>query len=172
MPASSPSAAATAAPRMASLFMVFSLLVGRVPAARDGRRAAAQALGAYGQAGLPVFVRVRQRWSPRTAQCVGCRISAGDTVARMELGWTRAQGTATRAAWEQVLRPVAGELTRIARAMSVEGVEEIAELPPDLLPDAESFEGNRASAEASILGFAQLLDLGADPAAASLGAAT
>jgi sugar diacid utilization regulator len=43
---------------------------------------------------------------------------------------------------------------------------------PDLLSDAESFEANRASTEASILGFAQILDQGADPAATSLGAAT
>ena len=36
----------------------------------------------------------------------------------------------------------------------------------------ESFEANRASTEASILGFAQVLEQGADPAATSLGAAT
>ena len=50
--------------------------------------------------------------------------------------------------------------------------EAIGERLPDLLPDRESFEANRASTEASILGFAQILEQGADPAAASLGAAT
>ena len=59
-----------------------------------------------------------------------------------------------------------------AREMSVEVTREIGERLPDLLPDPESFEANRASTEASILGFAQILEHGADPAAASLGAAT
>ena len=56
--------------------------------------------------------------------------------------------------------------------MSVEVTRAIGERLPDLLPDPESFEANRASTEASILGFAQILEHGADPAATSLGAAT
>ena len=50
--------------------------------------------------------------------------------------------------------------------------EEIGQRLPDLLPDSESFEANRASTEASILGFAEILEQGADPARISLGAPT
>ena len=56
--------------------------------------------------------------------------------------------------------------------MSVEVTRAIGERLGDLLPDPESFEANRASTEASILGFAQILDDGADPGAVSLGAGT
>ena len=49
---------------------------------------------------------------------------------------------------------------------------QIGQQLPDLLPDSESFEANRASTEASILGFAQILEQGADPARISLGAPT
>ena len=77
-----------------------------------------------------------------------------------------------RRAWEQVLRPVAAELAACAAEMSVEVTGAIGQRLGDLLPDPESFEANRASTEASILGFAQILEQGADPAAASLGAAT
>lgn len=90
----------------------------------------------------------------------------------MEPEWTRAQSGTGRATWERVLRPVATELAQRASMMSVDVVTEIAERLTDLLPDAESFEGNRASAEASIVAFAQILEAGADPAAASLAAAT
>ena len=91
---------------------------------------------------------------------------------RMEPEWSRAQDGAQRRAWDQVLRPVAAELATRAREMSVEVTEAIGERLPDLLPDRESFEANRASTEASILGFAQILEQGADPAGTSLGAAT
>ena len=90
----------------------------------------------------------------------------------MEPDWSRALNSGQRRAWEMVLRPVAGELVARAREMSVEVTRAIGERLPDLLPDPESFEANRASTEASILGFAQILEHGADPAATSLGAAT
>ena len=79
---------------------------------------------------------------------------------------------AQRRVWDQILRPVAGELTARSREMSVEVTRAIGERLSDLLPDPEAFEANRASTEASILGFAQILEHGADPAAADLGAAT
>jgi hypothetical protein len=60
----------------------------------------------------------------------------------------------------------------IMRADGVQGVVPIGEQLPELLPNPESFETNRASTEASILGFAQILEHGADPAATSLGAGT
>ena len=90
----------------------------------------------------------------------------------MEPEWSRAQDAAQRRAWEQVLRPVAAELMAAAREMSGQVTRAIGDRLPGLLPDAESFEANRASSEASILGFAQILDQGADPAVASLGEAT
>lgn len=90
----------------------------------------------------------------------------------MEPAWTRAQGPAQRSAWDQVLRPVAAELATHAPEMSVEVVKAISERLPDLLPDGESLEANRASTEASILGFAEILEQGADPTTASLGGAT
>ncbi len=90
----------------------------------------------------------------------------------MEPQWSRARDGVQRRAWEQVLRPVAAELAACAAEMSVEVTGAIGQRLGDLLPDPESFEANRASTEASILGFAQILEQGADPAAASLGTAT
>ena len=81
----------------------------------------------------------------------------------MEPAWSRAQGLAQRSAWDQVLKPVGAELAANARKMSVEVVKTISERLPDLLPDDESFEANRASTEASILGFAQILEQGGGP---------
>ena len=94
------------------------------------------------------------------------------TVARVNPEWSRAQHGEQRRAWDQVLRPVASELTARAHEMSVEVTQAIGEQLPDLLSNPEAFEANRASTEASILGFAQILEQGADPAATSLGAAT
>ena len=91
---------------------------------------------------------------------------------RMEPEWSRAQDAAQRHAWEQILMPVAAELTSAAREMSAQLARAIGDRLPGLLPDAESFEANRASNEASILGFAEILEQGADPAATSLGQAT
>ena len=82
----------------------------------------------------------------------------------MEPEWSRARDGAPRRAWDQVLRPVAAELAKRAREMSVQVTEAIGQRLPDLLLDSESFEANRASTEASILGFAQILEQGADPA--------
>ena len=90
----------------------------------------------------------------------------------MEPEWSRAQDAAQRHAWEQILMPVAAELTSAAREMSAQLARAIGDRLPGLLPDAESFEANRASNEASILGFAEILEQGADPAATSLGQAT
>ena len=90
----------------------------------------------------------------------------------MEQDWSQALNSGQRRAWETVLRPVARQITAGAPAMSIEVTRAIGARLPDLLPDAESFEANRASTEASILGFAQILEDGADPAMTSLGAPT
>ena len=86
----------------------------------------------------------------------------------MQREWNRGQ----RRAWDQVLKPVAGELTTRAPEMSIEITRAIGERLPDLVANPDSLEANRASTEASILGFAQILEHGTDAAAASLGAAT
>ena len=90
----------------------------------------------------------------------------------MEPEWSRVRDGAARRAWEEVLRPVAAELALRAPEMSLRVVDEIGQQLPDLLPDRESSEANRASIEASILGFAEILEQGADPARISLGAPT
>ena len=91
----------------------------------------------------------------------------------MEPEWSRARDSVQRRAWDQVLRPVAAELTAGAREMSVAGdAGDRRTCYPTWCATPESFEANRASTEASILGFAQILEQGADPAATSLGAAT
>ena len=90
----------------------------------------------------------------------------------MEPEWSRARDGPQRHAWEQVLRPVAVELSSAAREMSVQLARAIGDRLPGLLPNPESVEANRASNEASILGFAEILEEGADPAATSLGGAT
>ncbi len=90
----------------------------------------------------------------------------------MEPEWKHIQTRAQRSAWEQVLRPLAAELVSAAPEMSVDIVRTIGERLPDLLSDQESLEANRASTEASILGFAEVLERGADPETASLGTAT
>ena len=63
----------------------------------------------------------------------------------MEPEWSGAQNGAQRLAWDQVLRPVGAELATGAPEMSVQVAEEIGQRLPDLLPDGESFEDNRAS---------------------------
>ena len=90
----------------------------------------------------------------------------------MEPDWSRAEDSVQRRAWDQVLRPVADELAR--RGAGDVGRGDAGDRRAASRPGAtpESFEANRASTEASILGFAQVLEQGADPAATSLGAAT
>ena len=90
----------------------------------------------------------------------------------MDPEWSRVRTRSQRGAWAEVLRPVAEELGAGARDLSVAVTESIGRRLPDLLPSPESFEANRASTESSIVGFAQVLAEGADPSAASLGAAT
>ena len=90
----------------------------------------------------------------------------------MEPEWSGVRDGAPRRAWDQVLRPVGAELAKRAREMSTQVTEEIGQRLPDLLLDSESFEANRASTEASILGFAQILEQGVDPTRISLGAPT
>ena len=70
-------------------------------------------------------------------------------------------------------RPAAVELGERAAEISDAVMAYISERLPDLLDNAEALEANRASTEASIRDFAEVLQSGADPVhAARLGSAT
>ncbi|UOT01448.1 helix-turn-helix domain-containing protein [Rhodococcus opacus] len=91
----------------------------------------------------------------------------------MEPGWVGARDERERRLWSTVLQPAAVELAARAAELSDAVVAYTSGRLPDLLANAEAFEANRASTEASIRDFAEVLQSGADPtAAASLGSAT
>ena len=84
--------------------------------------------------------------------------------------WERARSE--ERAWVEVLQPVARELAEQAHDLSRAAVAHIGAQLPELFPDPEASEENRASTEASIRAFAELVDGGADPAGIELPAAT
>jgi DNA-binding PucR family transcriptional regulator len=91
----------------------------------------------------------------------------------VEPAWRDAQGETERRLWSAVLRPAAVELDEQAAELSRAVVPYISERMPDLIGSAEAWEVRRASNEATIRGFAKVLQSGADPAdAATLGSAT
>jgi len=91
----------------------------------------------------------------------------------MEPAWVGAQGTRERRLWSTVLRPAAVELAKRAAEISEAVAVYTRERLPVLLDNAEALETDRASTEASIRDFADVLQSGADPVdAASLGSAT
>jgi DNA-binding PucR family transcriptional regulator len=91
----------------------------------------------------------------------------------MKPAWVGAQGEHEQRLWSTVLQPAAVELGERAAELSDAVVAYTIERLPDLLDNAEALEANRASTEASIRDFAEVLQSGADPAdAASLGSAT
>lgn len=91
----------------------------------------------------------------------------------MEPTWTGAQGDQERRLWSAVLRPAADDLAERAHEVSVAVVGYISDRLPDLLGNAQALEANRASTEASIRDFAEVLHSGADPLqAVTLGSAT
>ncbi len=99
--------------------------------------------------------------------------TCGDSVKCMEPAWVGAQGTQERRLWSTVLRPAAVELAKRAVEISEAVAAYTRERLPVLLDNAEALETDRASTEASIRDFADVLQSGADPVdAASLGAAT
>ena len=84
-----------------------------------------------------------------------------------------AQGETERHLWSTVVQKTAGELTERAREISDAVTTYQTEWMPDLLDDSETLEGIRASTEASIRDFAEVLRSGADPVkAVKLGSAT
>jgi len=75
--------------------------------------------------------------------------------------------------WSAVLRPAAVEFDAHAAELSRAVVPYIDERMPDLIGGAEAWEVRRASNEATIRGFAKVLQSGADPVdAVTLGSAT
>lgn len=85
----------------------------------------------------------------------------------MEPAWAGAQGDDQRRVWSAVLRPAAAELAERAEEISLAVNDYTSERLPDLLASAEALEVNRASTEASIRDFAELLLAGADPTQAA-----
>ena len=81
----------------------------------------------------------------------------------MEPAWVGAQGEAERRLWSTVVQKAAVELTERAREISDAVVAYVGERLPDLLDNPEALEANRASTEASIRDFAEVLRSGADP---------
>ncbi|HEY1440993.1 MAG TPA: helix-turn-helix domain-containing protein [Mycobacterium sp.] len=91
----------------------------------------------------------------------------------MEPAWRGAQGETERRVWSAVLRPAAVELDEQAAELSRAVVPYIGARMPDIVRGAEASEVRRASNEANIRGFAEVLQSGADPAvAATLSPAT
>lgn len=85
----------------------------------------------------------------------------------MEPAWTGAQGHDQRRVWSAVLRPAAAELAERAAEISSAVNDYTSERLPGLLANEQALEVNRASTEASIRDFAEVLLAGADPAAAA-----
>ena len=70
---------------------------------------------------------------------------------------------AERRLWSTVVQKAAVELTERAREISDAVTTYTKERMPDLFDDSEALEANRASTEASIRDFAEVLRSGADP---------
>lgn len=77
-----------------------------------------------------------------------------------------AQGETERRLWSTVVQKAAVELTERAREISDAVVAYVGARLPDLLDNPEGLEANRASTEASIRDFADILRSGADPVVA------
>ncbi|AEV71622.1 hypothetical protein MycrhN_0994 [Mycolicibacterium rhodesiae NBB3] len=91
----------------------------------------------------------------------------------MEPAWAGAQGDDQRRVWAAVLRPAAADLAERAADIAAAANTYTGERLPDLLASPQALEVNRASTEASIRDFAEVLSAGADPAeAARLGSPT
>jgi DNA-binding PucR family transcriptional regulator len=79
-----------------------------------------------------------------------------------------ARAPRARSAWSQILQPLAADMLANAGEMSDAVVGEIREQFPDLFPTDDDFEENRASGEANIAQFAELIADGRAPSEAEL----
>lgn len=84
----------------------------------------------------------------------------------MEPAWAGVHDDEQRRVWSAVLRPAAAELTERAREISAAVNDYTRARLGDLLVNEQALEVNRASTEASIRDFAQVLSAGEDPLAA------
>ncbi len=73
-----------------------------------------------------------------------------------------------RSAWSEILKPLAADLRASAPELSTAVVGEIRERFPQLFPTEDDFEENRASSEANIALFAELMAEGREPGEAEL----
>ena len=89
--------------------------------------------------------------------------TCSDSVQRMEPAWQGAHGESERRLWSTVVQKAAVELTEHAREISDAVTDYTKERLPDLFDNSEALEANRASTEASIRDFAEVLRSGADP---------
>jgi DNA-binding PucR family transcriptional regulator len=118
------------------------------------------------------LVRLRQQRLPPLSN-MHTSATCSDSVKLMKTAWVGAQGETERALWSTVLQKAAVELTERAREISEAVTLYTKDRLPDLFDNAEALEANRASTEASIRGFAEVLRSGADPVnAVKLGSAT
>jgi DNA-binding PucR family transcriptional regulator len=92
-----------------------------------------------------------------------CATVRGVTVQCMQPAWEGAQRDDERRIWATVLRPAATELAERAAEIAAAVNAYTSERLPDLLSNPEALEVNRASTEASIRDFAEVLLAGADP---------
>ncbi|BBZ17949.1 PucR family transcriptional regulator [Mycolicibacterium gadium] len=91
----------------------------------------------------------------------------------MEPDWAGAASDDHRRVWSAVLRPAAAEMMQRAAELAAAVNTYTSERLPELLASPQALEVNRASTEASIRDFAEVLLAGADPvAAARLGSPT
>ena len=86
----------------------------------------------------------------------------------MEPEFEPARQPAAQRAWSEVLKPLAGELRAGAPELSLAVVTDIRERFPELFPTEDDFEENRASTEANIALFAELMLEGREPREAEL----
>lgn len=86
--------------------------------------------------------------------------------------WASARPPEAQGIWDEILRPVAAGLEQDANRLSHEMLDYIGPHLPELFPDPESVEENRASAEASIRAAARMLETGSDPERVPLPPAT
>ncbi len=74
-----------------------------------------------------------------------------------------ARAPKARRAWSEILRPLAAELRVSAPELSTAVVSDIRVRFPELFPTEDDFEENRASSEAVIAQFAELIEDGREP---------
>jgi len=83
----------------------------------------------------------------------------------VEPAFPPARLAAPRATWEDVLRPLAGDLAEDVPGLARSIVETIRTRAPDLFPDESSFAENLAASTANVALFLDVVQRGADPSA-------